>query len=115
MISLHFHPNPKHRHMADSPHYGRMAGYLTVLVGTLVKGLVWSFGNDTQILDDVLHFPRKHRTCGDWARRREHRLRRRQVSGPAGPGEDRRGKPPARWTVCLRPNGSSDCPESSEE
>ena len=42
-------------------------------------------------------------------------FRRRQVSGPAGPGEDRRGKPPARWTVCLRPNGSSDCPESSEE
>ena len=39
----------------------------------------------------------------------------RQVSGSAGPGEDRRGKPPARWTVCLRPNGSSDCPESSEE
>ena len=42
-------------------------------------------------------------------------FRRRQVSGPAGPGEDRRGKPPARWTVCLRPNGSSDSPESSEE
>ena len=42
-------------------------------------------------------------------------FRRRQVSGPAGPGEDRRGKPPARWTVCLRPNGSSDRPESSEE
>ena len=46
---------------------------------------------------------------------RAQTFRRRQVSGPAGPGEDRRGKPPARWTVCLRPNGSSDCPESSEE
>ena len=22
----------------------------------------------------ILHFPRKHRTCGDWARRRERRL-----------------------------------------
>ena len=22
----------------------------------------------------VLHFPKKHRTCGDWARRRERRF-----------------------------------------
>ena len=42
-------------------------------------------------------------------------FRHRQVSGPVGPGEDRRGKPPACWTVCLRPNGSSDRPESSEK
>ena len=26
------------------------------------------------ILNDPLHFPRKHRTCGDWARRRERRF-----------------------------------------
>ena len=62
-----------------------------------------------------LHFPENTRTCGDWARRRGAVFRRRQVSGPAGQAENRRGKPPARWTVCLRPNGSSDWPESSEE
>ena len=25
-------------------------------------------------LRESLHFPRKHRTCGDWARRRERRF-----------------------------------------
>ena len=27
-----------------------------------------------ELLQEKLHFPRKHRTCGDWARRRERRL-----------------------------------------
>ena len=44
VISLHFHPNPKYHRMTDSVHLGRMVGYMSVLVGALVKGLDWSFG-----------------------------------------------------------------------
>ena len=51
----------------------------------------------------TLHFPRKHRTCGDWARRRDATFLRRQASGPAGPGEDRRGnRPPVEPFACDR-------------
>ena len=53
VISLHFHPNPKHRHMTESSHLGRMVGYMSVLVGALVKGLVWSFDEPEQIEKEI--------------------------------------------------------------
>ena len=61
-----------------------------------------------------IHCTSQKHSRGDWARRREPIFRRRQVSDPAGQARIAE-EPPARWTVCLRPNGSSDCPESSEE
>ena len=80
--------------------------------GTCVEGVFRSrstcrvFGRASILASpslERLHFPRKHRTCGDWQGVASADFSAPQVSGPAGPGEDRRGnRPPAGPFACDR-------------